>query len=65
MFDLIPSSRGWCLDAGDHRGLWFADREIAVAAAERSAQLRHRLSRRPTGVQVQVQDKWVLLARYG
>ena len=65
MFELIPTSRGWCLDSGDRRGHWFADRELAIAAADRQAQLRHRLGRRPTGVRVQVQDEWVLLARYG
>ena len=65
MFELIPTSRGWCLDSGGRRGHWFADRELAIAAADRQAQLRHRLGRRPTGVRVQVQDEWVLLARYG
>ena len=49
MFELIPTLRGWCLDRGDHRGHWFADRDVAIAAAERSAELRHRLGQRPTG----------------
>ena len=65
MFELMPTLRGWCLDRGDHRGHWFADRDVAIAAAERSAELRHRLGQRPTGVRLQVQDEWVLLARYG
>ena len=65
MFELIPTDRGWCLEGGDRRSHWFADRELAIVAAERSAQLRHRLGQRPTGVRVQVEDEWVLLARYG
>ena len=65
MFELIPTSRGWHLDSGDRRGHWFADRELAIAAAERQAQMRHRQGQRPTGVRVQVEDEWVLLARYG
>jgi len=65
MFELIPTSRGWCLDRGDSRGHWFADREVAIEAAERSAELRHRLCRHPTGVRLQLADEWVLLARFG
>lgn len=65
MFELIPTDRGWCLEGGDRRGLWFADREVAIATAERSARMRHELGRHPTGVRVQVEDEWVLLARYG
>ena len=65
MFELIPTRRGWCLDRGDRRGHWFADRDVAIEAAERSAELRHRLGQRPTGVRLQIEDEWVLLARYG
>lgn len=65
MFELIPTERGWRLEGGARQGLWFSDRELAIAAAERSAELRHRLGRHPTGVRVQVEDEWVLLARYG
>ena len=65
MFELIPTLRGWVLDGGDRRGHCFADRDVAIEAAERGAEMRHRLSRRPTGVRVQVEDEWVLLARYG
>lgn len=65
MFELIPTLRGWLLEAGDRRGHWFADRDLAIATAERGAQLRHQLGRRPTGVRMQVEDEWVLLARYG
>lgn len=65
MFELVPTSRGWILDGGDRRHHWFTDRDLAIAAAERSAQMRHRLGRQPTGVRLQMQDEWVLLARYG
>jgi hypothetical protein len=65
MFELIPAGRGWRLDGGDRPGHWFADREQAIETAERSAQLRHQLGRRPTGVRMQVEDEWVMLARYG
>jgi hypothetical protein len=65
MFELIPTRCGWCLDGGDKHGYWFADRDLAIAAARRQAQLRHRLGRHPTGVRLRVADEWVLLARYG
>ena len=65
MFELIPTLRGWLLEAGDRRGHWFADRDLANATAERSAELRHRLGQRPTGVRLQMADEWVLLARFG
>ena len=65
MSELFPTDRGWCLHGGDQRGHWFADRDLAIAAAERQAQLRHRLGRQPTGVRLRVADEWVLLARYG
>lgn len=65
MFQLVPAGRGWVVDAGDRLGHWFADRDLALAAAERGAQLRHHLGQRPTGVRMRVEDEWVLLARYG
>jgi|GEM_PF-3156479 len=65
MFELVPTGRGWMLDGGDRRGHWFADRELALAAAERSARMRYQLGRQPTGVRLRVADEWVLLARFG
>lgn len=65
MFELVPTGRGWILEGDDHRGHWFADRELAVAMAERQAQMRHRLGQRPTGVRLRVEDEWVLVASYG
>jgi hypothetical protein len=65
MFELVPAGYGWRLDGGNCRGHWFADRDLAIATAERSARMRHRLGRHPTGVRMQVQDEWVLVARYG
>jgi hypothetical protein len=37
MSELFPTDRGWCLRGGDQRGHWFADRDLAIAAAERQA----------------------------
>lgn len=65
MLELVPAGHGWVLDGDNCRGHWFSDLELAIAAAERGAQLRHQLGRRPTGVRMQVEDEWVLLARYG
>lgn len=65
MFELVPTDCGWVLGNGGRNGHWFADREIAMAVAERQAQLRHRLGQRPTGVRMQVVDEWVLVASYG
>ena len=65
MFELVPTDRGWRLDEGDRPGHCFADRDLAIAAADRSARLRHQLGRHPTGVQVKIEDEWVLVASYG
>ena len=65
MFELVPTDRGWLLDGGDRPGHYFADRDQAIATANRSARLRYQLGRHPTGVQVKIEDEWVLLARYG